>query len=177
MAKILYPFFLLAAAGFSAMLLIHVASVLGPNYFFSPYMKVILPALFVVWIATIFAMRRLGRDVKQRDLWRAALRGCPAWMRIGVFVVFGYAWLGFFLRPLLSGKSMQDNANGAQSISALVLAFYGVATAVLYSATHIPNIDLNRTCPNGHRVSPFANFCEVCGAPVQASPPIPPVIS
>lgn len=44
-------------------------------------------------------MNPLTRDFKQKYLWRAALRGCPLWMRRTVWVVSGYAWAGFLRYP------------------------------------------------------------------------------
>ena len=80
MTAVVYPFFALAAVGFAAMLVVHVASLFGDTYLFERTVAVLGPGVFVVFLPTIFVMNRLTRDFKQKYLWRAALRGCPRWM-------------------------------------------------------------------------------------------------
>ena len=46
------------------------------------------------------------------------------------------------------------------------MAFYSAATAILYSAVVVAGRDPARRCPNGHPVSPSADFCENCGAKI-----------
>lgn len=171
LAKIAYPFLLLAAIGFTVMLVIHVATLFGVMYLFVHSLRFIVPGLFVVWLPTVLITGRLARDFKQKDIWRAALRGCPEWMRKAQWAIFGYAWFGFFALPLIYGGGMDLPANGARSMSAVLLAFYSIATAVLYSATRAEKFDVDRQCLNGHRIGPLAKYCEECGAPVQTSLP------
>jgi hypothetical protein len=80
MTAVIYPFFALAAVGFAAMLVVHVASSFGNTNVFERPIAVLGPGVFVAFLPTIFVMNRLKRDFKQKDLWRAALRGCPRWM-------------------------------------------------------------------------------------------------
>jgi hypothetical protein len=88
-------------------------------------------------------------------------------MRRGVWIIIGYAWVGFFALPLLYGGGMESVANKARSMSAVLLTFYLIAGSVMYSATRVEKLDASRQCLNGHRISPSAKFCEECGAPVQ----------
>jgi len=169
MAVLIYPFLALATAGFVATLAIHVESLLGATYLFDRFLKILGPGVFVVFLPTVLVMNRLTRDFKQRDIWRAALRGCPQWMRRTVWAIFGYAWVGFFALPFLYGGGMGSKANTARSMSATLLIFYLVPVAVLYSATQVQRLDESRRCLNSHRVSPLAKFCEECGAPVAPS--------
>ena len=166
MAAVSYPLLALAAVGFIATLTVHVASLFGVVYPFEPSTKFLIPGMFVVFVPAIFVMNRLIKDFKQKDVWRAALRGCPQWMRRAVWAVFGYAWVGFFALPLLYGGGMDSAANRARVGSATIMVFYLVPCAVLYSATHVQHFDQSRRCLNGHGVSPLAKFCEECGAPV-----------
>ncbi len=158
--------FALAAVGFMAMLVVHVASLFGNTYLFSHIFEVLVPGVFVVFLPTIFVMNSMTRDFKQKDIWRAALRGCPQWMRWAVWGIFGYCWAGFFVLPFVYGGGMESAANKARSLSATLLIFYLIPAAVSYSATHLEQFDENRRCVNGHRLSPLAKFCEECGAPV-----------
>jgi len=148
------------------MLVVHVASLFGVAAPFEHVLRYLAPGVFVVFLPTIQVMTRLTRDFKQKDIWRAALRGCPQWMRRAVWVIFGYAWVGFFALPFLYGGGMDSEANKARMLSGTLLIFYLIPVAVLYSATQVTRFDENRRCLNGHPVSPLAKFCEECGAPV-----------
>lgn len=169
MTAAIYPFLALAGAGFAAMLVVHVAALFGDTHLFDRTLSVLGPGVFVVMLPTILVMTRLTRDFKQKDVWRAALRGCPRWMYRTVWGVFYYCWAGFFVLPLLYGGGMNAPANSARSMSGVLLIFYLIPLAVMYSAAHVKRVDESRRCLNGHRVSPLAKFCEECGAPVSTS--------
>jgi hypothetical protein len=169
MAAVIYPFLALATAGLAAMLAIHVASLFGATYPFDHSLRLLGPGVFIVFLPTIFVMNRLIRGFKQKDVWRAALRGCPQWMRRTVWIIAGYAWVGCFALPFLYGGGMDSAPNKARSMSGGLLIFYLIPAAVLYSATKIQHFDDSRRCLNGHCVSPLAKFCEECGAPVSFS--------
>jgi hypothetical protein len=166
MAALVYPFLVLSSVGFAAMLVIHVASLLGITAPFEHLLTYLAPGVFVVFLPAILAMNQLTRDSKQKDIWRAALRGCSQWMYRAVWVIFGYAWVGFFALPFLYGGGMDSEANKARMLSGTLLVFYMIPFAVLYSWTQARHFDESRRCLNGHRVSPLAKFCEECGAPV-----------
>jgi hypothetical protein len=169
MTVLIYPFLALAVVGFVAVLAVHVGSLFGATYAFEHFLKFLGPGVFVVFVPMIFVMNQLSRDFKQKDVWRAALRGCPRWMRRAVWAIIGYAWAGFFALPFLYGGGMDSTANKARSMSATLLMFYLIPASVLYSATRVRAFDESRRCLNGHHVSPFAKFCEECGAPIAPS--------
>lgn len=169
MAALVYPLLGLSTVGFVALLVIHVASLFGVAAPFDHLIRYLAPGLFVVFIPTIFVMNRLTQDFKQKDLWRAALRGCPPWMRRTVWIIFGYIWVPFFALPLLYGGGVDSDANKARELSAILLMFYVIPAAVLYSSTQAKRFDESRRCLNGHRVSPLAKFCEECGSAVAPS--------
>lgn len=159
-----------ALTGAACVLGIHLAALGGIIGFWEKALPILFPVLAVVWVATILVMNRLTRDFKQKDIWRAALRGCPAWAQRLTWVIFGYSWLGFFVIPVVFGGGMSSNANGARVGSATILSFYTVAAAVLYSALNSDRFDSTRRCLNGHAVQPLAKFCDECGAPVPSEP-------
>ena len=114
MTALIYPFLALAAAGFIAMLAVHVASLFGVTYPFDHFLNFLGPGVFVVFLPAVLVMNRLTRDFKQKDIWRAALRGCPWWMRRTVWVIFGYGWISFFAcRSLLVAAWMQPQTGPA----------------------------------------------------------------
>lgn len=165
-AALIYPFLALAIVGSVATLAIHVASLFGITYPFEHFIKFLGPTVFIVFLPTIFVTNQLTREFKQKDLWRAALRGCPPWMRRAVYIIFGYAWVGFFVLPFLYGGGMNSLPNTARVMSAGLLTFYLIPTAVLYSATQVRRSDESRRCLNGHPMPPLAKYCAECGAPL-----------
>ncbi len=66
----------------------------------------------------------------------------------------------------VAGGGMDSATNKVRSMSAVLLIFYLIPLAVMYSATHFERFDESRQCLNGHRVSPLAKFREECGAQV-----------
>lgn len=174
MSTLLNALLAVAAAGFCADALIHIAALLGFSALFERFWALLFPVLFVVWIATIFLMNGLTRDVKRKDLWKAALRGCPKGMRTAAYVICGYAWIGVFGYTFLLGAN--PHLGNARAASGVMLAFYAIAACVIYSAIHVGTGNNIRRCLNGHDVGPLAKYCEECGAPVvtQTAAPWPP---
>ena len=121
--------------------------------------------IFPIWLPTILFMGRLTSEFKQKDLWKAALRGCPSWMRVVLYVLIGAAFLAF-LFPLLTGGKPGE---GPFTFMLFPSTFYAISFCVMYSLLHAEEYDASRRCLNGHVVSPLAKFCDECGAP--AGPP------
>lgn len=86
------------------------------------------PGVFVIWLPTVLLISRLTRDFKQRDFWKAALRGCPGWMRTGLWAVIGFAFAMFFL-PSLWGS---DPGKSPSSFVVCPATFYAVSFCVMY---------------------------------------------
>jgi hypothetical protein len=110
-------------------------------------------------------MNRLTSDFKQKDLWTAALRGCPSWMRNALWVVIGCVFAVFFF-PLISKGNPGE---GPQTFVLFPITFYAVSFCVMYSFIQAEKQDALRRCLNGHTISPLAKFCEECGAPAATS--------
>jgi len=66
MALLAYPFLVLAVTGFVAVLIVHVAALLGLIYPFEVLLKFLFPGLVVVWLPTVLVMTHFTRDVKQK---------------------------------------------------------------------------------------------------------------
>lgn len=124
MAKMIaYPVMILSGIGVLLCLSFYLLGVTGIYLFPPEKMMVLFGGLFVVWFPTVILMNRLTRDFKQKDLWKAALRGCPAWMRTTLWVVVGCVFVVFFL-PLLSKKSPGDSP---QIFVLFPVTFYAVS--------------------------------------------------
>lgn len=162
MRIVAYPIMLVSAVGVLASFMLQAASYYAGPGFEKRVIPVLFPGIFLVWLPTVLFMNRLARDFKQKDVWRAALRGCPSWMRKALWMVCGYVMFAAFALPLLRGSNP-----GASPGSFIIFpaAFYSVSFCVMYSALHVEKIDVVRRCLNGHAVSPLAKFCEECGAP------------
>jgi len=173
MKILLTPFMYLAALGLVLSVIVHVLSLLGMPSPFGETSWVLHMGIFVVWLPTVLIATKLVKDFKYRDFWKAALRGCPKWMKNLTYFFFGYEILNFaifFISDFAAGGSARGEGNTPSNVfrgfSGHWMAFYCVAMATLYSAIHVEEHDETRRCLNGHPVSPSAKFCEQCGAKV-----------
>jgi hypothetical protein len=163
---IAYSVVVVSALGVIACFLLHIASFFaGPE--FGQYLpRILIFGLIIVWVPTVLLMNTLTADFKQRDLWKAALRGCPAWMQRTLWVVWGYVFFAAFILPFLRGS---DPGASPGSFLIFPAAFYSTSFAVMYSVLNVDRFDASRRCLNGHAISPLAKFCEECGAPAAPS--------
>ncbi len=169
MEFILTPFMYLAGLGLVLSLIVHVSALLGMRSPFGEIAWCLHIGVFVVWLPAIIVMNSLTKDFKNKDLWKAALRACPKWMKNLTYFFFGYAILNFILFAILDIGGRKGSGSGTPSnvyrgFSGHWMAFYCAAMAILYSAIHVKGHDEARRCPNGHPVSPSAKFCEECGS-------------
>ena len=166
---IAYPVMVLSGVGVLFCLTFYLFGLTGIYPLPAGDMPVLFGGLFVVWFPTVILMNRLTKDFKQKDLWKAALRGCPAWMRTALWVILGCVFAVFFL-PVLSKRSPGDSP---QILVLLPITFYATSFCVMYSLINVEKHDLVRRCLNGHAISPLAKFCEECGAPAAPDSTIP----
>jgi hypothetical protein len=171
-----YAFLVMSAVGFVASLVSHVCSLLGVDGPLGDRTMLLHMGIFVVWFPAILAARRVGRDAPQKDQWKAALRGCPEWMRYALYGLFGYTFLNFALFLFRAHGRGSSGPGGSASPSVVRgfsghwMLFYFAAFAMLYSYLHLEDTGPRR-CSGGHEVGPLAKFCEQCGAPVVVSAP------
>jgi len=92
--SILLAFSSLAGIGLALSLAVHIAA-LSNISLFGGVAFVLHVGIFVVWFPTVIIAQRHTRDFKQKDVWRAALRGYPAWMKQLTFGFFIYAIVNF----------------------------------------------------------------------------------
>jgi hypothetical protein len=172
MASLLRPLTGLAIVGFVASLIVHLCSLAGQPNPFGAAAWGLHVGIFVVWFPTVLVARRLSTGARQADFWKATLRGCPAWVKTGGYLLVGYAVLNFVLfvatQPTRSGSA--HGIAELRGFSGHWMVFYYLGAATLYSASRL-GPQLERRCPLGHEISPFANYCETCGAAI-GPPPI-----
>lgn len=168
----LYPFMVLAAIGLLLSLGVHIMTLALLPIPGGGTVWALHIGIFVVWIPTVLVARRMTRQASRRDFWRATLRGCPGWMRTGVHIFFGYAFVNFAL--FFIGTVGHPKPTGAappvvvRGFSGHWMFFYSAAFATLYSAIHASHLLRDRRCPRGHAVSHTATFCPDCGAQLES---------
>ena len=169
-SPMLRPLMWFAVAGFCASVVVHVLALVGVNSPLGSATWLLHIGIFVVWLPTVLVAQRLSKNVKQADLWKAVLRGCPRWVRTGVSVIVGYAIINFVLflnQTTAYAKNKTPDVVEYRGFSGHWMAFYFIGAAVLYSASRLGFGA--RRCPRGHEVSPFANYCDHCGTPLSQS--------
>lgn len=178
MKPILIAFSALAGLGLVLSLAVHAASFAGIALFGGRAFALHV-GIFVVWIPTVVIAQRNTREFKRKDFWKAALRGCPSWMKGLTYGSFAYAIVNFayFFLTTAGGPKHSSPPDAAilRGFSGHWMAFYSAAMSVLYSSTRVSS-DAGRQCIRGHQVGPLSKYCERCGAPVQESLPLPPAV-
>ena len=170
---VLLPLIYLSALGLVLSFLVHVSSLLGLASALGESAWLLHIGIFVVWLPALLAIQSLTREFKRKELWRAALRGCPRWMRWMTYGFFGYAFVNFALFIVMvpgRGGSSETPLVVFRGFSGHWMAFYSAALAIFYSARHAAEYDRGRQCVAGHPVGPLANYCEECGRPILKSP-------
>jgi hypothetical protein len=173
MRLLLTPFLVLSVVGLVLSLIAHTAALLKLPQPLGPAAWGLHIGIFVVWIPAVIVSNRMVRDFNRKDFWKAALRGCPNWMRWLTYGFFWYAAVNFVVFMAFAPRIPKGAGGGANAPPAVFrgfsghwMAFYSAAAAILYSAIAVANSDPARRCPNGHPVSPLANYCESCGQAV-----------
>ena len=94
----------LAWVGLTLSLISHLAALWGSQGPLGDYAFVLHIGIFIVWIPTVLVTSRMGADFKNKDLWKAVLRGCPPWMQYMVYGFWGYAVVNFVYFMLVAPK-------------------------------------------------------------------------
>ena len=177
MKPLLNGFAFLSAIGFAASLVSHLSALIGFNGPLGDQTWFLHVGIFVVWIPTVISSHMLSRNVPSKDVWKAALRWCPTWMKYLTYFFFGYAIFNFVLFMIIAPSGHPSAGPMPPSVvrgfSGHWMAFYCAAFAILYSKAHARDEDRPKHCPNGHSVGPLAQFCETCGSPIGPMPTRP----
>jgi hypothetical protein len=164
MKLILKPFLLLSGFGLALSVLVHVSTIINVGHHVHGAFMFLHFGVFIVWVPAVIAANVLVKEYKRKDFWKAALRACPAWMKYMTFLFFIYAIINFISSFVFAVNS--DSSNNFKTFSGHWMAFYSIAFAVLYSALHADEYDSLRKCPNGHKTTSFAKYCDECGAKI-----------
>ena len=165
-ARFLRPFMIAAGVGFVVSLILHVLAVFGWGLWLGGGVLVLHVGIFVVWFPAVYVASKLAKGFKQWDIWKAALRACPLWLKILPQATLAYGAVNFFIWMHFFRGSVPNGASGAwqlRATSGIWMGFYVSAMAILYSAIHVKQRDARRRCPNGHPIPPLGDFCDQCG--------------
>jgi hypothetical protein len=171
MDALLPPLMVYAACGLVLSLTVHILSFFGialggTTLFFALHI-----GIFPLWIPVVFIGRKMAGDGMRRgDFWKAALSGCPLWMRYMTYGFFAYAVANFVLFMFYAPVGQKNGANVPATVvhgfSGHWMAFYSAGLAILTTAYRRGLSNLQRTCPFGHDVGWSDRFCPTCGASI-----------
>lgn len=173
MTVLLWPFQWVALTGFLLAVLVHAMGLfqIAVPVPLQPYINdalydILHMGIFVVWFpAALVATRVSNAQGMSGVSWSTLLKGCPQWMRKGVYGLFAYAFINFFVSIWLNLNTDQsgEGMHVPSGFSGHWLLFYGAAFATLHSVTRKPALLQRKTCVAGHRVGPDDQFCPSCG--------------
>lgn len=133
----------LAAIGLMLSLAVHVAAIAGVRLFGSAAMTLHV-GMLVVWLPAVLSAQQSTRNNRRKMFWKAALRGCPRWMKALTYGFFAYALMNFayFMMTAAGGKhSGPPDAATLRGFSGHWMAFYSGAMSVLYSSSRLRSLD------------------------------------
>ena len=104
MRTILYVFAAVSAFGLVLSVASHSAALLGSQGPLGDRTPILHVGIFVLALPTALVAYPLTKNASARDFWKAALRGCPEWMRYMTYGFFWYAVLNFVLFVIVAPK-------------------------------------------------------------------------
>ena len=168
---LLPPLMLYAACGLALSLLVHILSFFGiqlggKNLFFGMHI-----GIFPLWIPVALIGQQMSGSLSRWDFWKAALSGCPPWMRYMTYGFFIYALINFaifaiFVNAHPQVKGADPPAELFHGFSGHWMAFYSAGLAILTSAYCRGLDNLRPRCPHGHEIGWNDKFCPKCGTAV-----------
>lgn len=153
------PLAIVAAIGWVFTLVASIAGLAGVQISGS-LVGVVFVGMFPLWLCAILYMNVMVKGARSTDLWKAAFRGCPNWLRYAIWGSWGYSLLTFAL--IATGRT---EAGGVGFIG----VFYASSLGVFVTAATLGTEPAR--CANGHALGPFDKFCAECGGPRPSTEP------
>jgi hypothetical protein len=173
MDTLLLPLMVYAACGLVLSLTVHILSFFGIALGGQTLFTALQLGIFPLWIPVVLIGRKMaGGGQRRSDFWKAALSGCPAWMKYMTYFFLAYAVLNF-LWPI--GHAPKDQHQGddviAHGFSGHWMVFYSTGLAMLTTTYRRGLSNLECKCPFGHDVGWSDRSCPTCGASVAPQKP------
>jgi hypothetical protein len=168
---LLPPLMLYAACGLILSLSVHILSFFGIEVGGNTLFMALHVGIFPLWLPVVLIGRQMtGGRTSRGNFWKAALSGCPPWMRYMTYGFFIYAGVNFVIFFVLTGLHPAPKQFGGSPPAAVIhgfsghwMAFYSAGLAVVTSAYRRGLSNLQRRCPFGHDVGWSDQFCPTCG--------------
>jgi hypothetical protein len=162
-----------AACGLVLSLTVHILSFFGIALGGTTLFVALHIGIFPLWIPVVFIGQKVaGGGMRRGDFWKAALSGCPPWMKYMTYGFFAYAVANFVVFMFYAPVGQKTGANVLATVvhgfSGHWMAFYSAGLAILTTAYRRGLSNLARKCPFGHDVSWGDRFCPTCGAAIAA---------
>ena len=174
---LLLPLMVYAACGLALSLLVHLLSFFGIQFGGTALFAALHVGIFPLWIPVVLISMRMSSSVNRRDFWKAALSGCPRWMRYMTYGFFIYAVVNFaiFIVLVLAHPPPKQLSGAPPALvlhgfSGHWMAFYSAGLAILTTAYRRGLSNLQRRCPFGHCVGWSDRFCPTCGSSLAVAP-------
>jgi hypothetical protein len=173
---LLLPLMFYATCGLVLSLMVHILSLFGIQFGGNTLFFALHIGIFPLWLPVVFIAQKISGGARRKDFWKAALSGCPPWMRFMTYGFFAYAFVNFAIFMALT--LTHPPAKGASAPPAEVLhgfsghwmAFYSAGLAILTTAYRRGLGNLQQRCPFGHEIGWSDRFCPTCGAAISATP-------
>ena len=150
MRIILSLFMYLAVLGLFFNLILHISGFLGgiPHVYSSQADQVaryLNQVMMIVCVVSILAANRICENYMPKEFWKAALRGCPKWLKYLPSLLLTYA----VLFAAIHGRSgIPGSPSMVQEGSAFGMAIYAVSLVLLYSVLHVQEVNKVRKYPS-----------------------------
>lgn len=153
-ATLARPLIVVAALGWAAGVIVSLLGIVGvvmPEWVAGVLFVGVVP----LWLCAVLLINRLAANVPNNELWKAAFRGCPQWLRYLIWGSWGYSFLMFAL--IATGNTSAH--------AGFVDVFYASALGIFVTtASTAPE---PTECANGHPIGPFDRFCRECGVAIE----------
>jgi len=162
-----------AACGLVLSLIVHILSFFGIALGGNTLFTALHLGIFPLWIPVALIGRKMvGGGQRRSDFWRAALSGCPAWMKYMTYFFLAYAILNFLWFTAQAPKGHQGDDAIAHGFSGHWIAFYSAGLAMMITAYRRGLSNLERKYPFGDDVGWTDKFCPTCGVSVAPQRPV-----
>ena len=170
---LLLPLMAYAALGLLLSLVVHVLSFVGIQAGGTGLFFALHVGIFPLWLPVMLLANKMSGGAR-RNFWKAALSGCPVWMKYMTYGFFIYALVNFALFVVMMPTGKQNGGAPPASVwhgfSGHWMAFYSAGLAIVTSAYRRGFSNLSPRCVNGHAVAYDDQFCPTCGTPLDRTP-------
>jgi hypothetical protein len=169
---LLPPLMLYAACGLALSLTVHILSFFGIQFGGNTLFMGLHVGIFPLWFPVVLIAQKMTGGARRTEFWKAALSGCPPWMRYMTYGFLIYAIANFAIFIVLTLMHPQPKGGGPPSAVVLHgfsghwMAFYSAGLAILTTAYRRGLSNLQHRCPLGHEIGWNDKFCPTCGAAV-----------